>query len=344
MSRVSKQIIESFIFGNFPEAEYVSGNDKELHFNSPFTNDGKKRLYVSVENGRWFDQKEQRGGNKFENFVAEYLGTSAKEAIEILKKDYSNGDVFDYLEENTENVIIKKETINIDIPEDVVLFGEADELDCFGKQALEYIEGRKINPNGLGYFSTIKGGFWKRIFVPFYENGKLIYFVARSFDENEPMRYKNPPEMNASSAVFNYDKIKDDVFIFEGVFDALSLDFPQVGTAMLSSVIKEEQAKKIMGKNPKNIILVPDKDKKIKTKVIILENLIKTYDKLMKFKKYKQNVSFFIYMIPDEYKDFNDYKKATGKGNISFDECKEFKKDDIITEINILNIQKGFGW
>ncbi len=343
MSRINRQTIENFIFGNFPEAEYVSGNDKELHFNSPFVNDGKKRLYVSVDTGRWFDQKEQRGGNKFENFVAEYLGVSSKEAIETLRKDYSSGDVFDYIEQPTEETP-KKEAIHLDIPEDVIFFGEVEELDCFGKQALEYIENRKINPNGLGYFSTIKGGFWKRVFVPFYENGKLVYFIARSFDENEPMRYKNPPDMNASSSVFNYDKIYDDVFIFEGVFDALSLDFPQVGTAMLSSVIKEEQAKKIMEKNPKKIILVPDKDKKIKTRITILENLLKTYDKLIKYKKYKQNVSFFMYTVPDGYKDFNEYKKATGKGNISFEECKEFKKDDIIMEINILNIQKGFGW
>jgi hypothetical protein len=60
---------------------------------------------------------------------------------------------------------------------------------------------------------------------------------------------------------------------------------------MLSSVIKEEQAKK-NGKNPKKIILVPDKDKKIKTRITILENLLKTYDKLIKYKKYKQNFHF----------------------------------------------------
>jgi hypothetical protein len=42
----------------------------------------------------------------------------------------------------------------------------------------------------VGIFFYYKSGFWKRIFVPFYENGKLVYFIARSFDENEPMSIK----------------------------------------------------------------------------------------------------------------------------------------------------------
>lgn len=330
--RFHRLTVENFIFGNFPEAEYVSGSNEELHFNTPFDTDNKKRLYVSVETGKWFDQKAQRGGNNFEYFVSEYLDVPVGQAISILLKEYSEENYIqpeqNIEEEKKKNIIVS----SLEMPDGVKFF-DSDDLGFIGLQAKEYLEGRKISLNGLGYFSDIKSEYYKRIFVPFYENGELVYFIARSIVPDDPMRYKNPVGVNAGNYVFNLDNIKEDVFIFEGVFDAMSLDFPQVGTAMLSSFIKDEQARKIVQKNPRNIILVPDKDEKSKTRATILGNLIKTKNKLLENKRYKQNINFFIYNIPDGYKDFNAYKQATGSGIIHLHECKIFNEMEILMEI-----------
>lgn len=330
--RFSRQTIENFIFGNFPEAEYVSGNPEEVHFNTPFDNDNRKRLYVSVESGKWFDQKAQKGGNRFEYFVSEYLDITVGEAIRLLLEEYSDGAE---MVQEVRKVEEKKDVESIDIPEGVKFFSE-EELGFIGRQAKAYLEDRKISTDGLGYFSNDGNEYQKRIFIPFYEGKELVYFIARSFVSDEIMKYKNPPALRAGDYVYNLDKLTSDVFIFEGVFDALSLDFPQVGTAMLSSVIKDEQARKIVEKEPRNIILIPDKDDKIKTKITILENLIKTKDKLLKFKKYKKDFNLFIFDIPGEYKDFNEYKKATGSGTIPLHECKIFNEMEILMELALL--------
>lgn len=333
--RFHRLTVENFIFGNFPEAEYVSGSNEELHFNTPFDTDNKKRLYVSVETGKWFDQKAQRGGNNFEYFVSEYLDVPAGQAISILLKEYSEENYIqpeqNIEEEKKKNIIVS----SLEMPYGIKFF-DKDELGFLGKQAKEYLENRKISLNGLGYFSEPSSEYYKRIFVPFYEDGELVYFIARSFLPDETMRYKNPVGINAGNFVFNLDNIKEDVFVFEGVFDALSLDFPQVGTAMLSSVMKDEQARKIVQKNPRNIILVPDKDKKSKTKATTLGNLIKTRNKLLENKRYKQDFNIFIYNIPGEYKDFNQYKKETGNGIIHLQECKIFNEMEILMEIALL--------
>ena len=339
MKKISKHIIENFVFGNFPEAKYVSGSTDEIHFNTPFDNDNKKRLYVSTSTGKWFDQKAQRGSNGFEFFVSEYFDISRREAVDLLYREYSDdNDVFDEVNESS---IIEKEKTVLETPSDVVMFDETDKLGIIGRQAKYYLDSRKISTSGLGYFSDLDSPYANRIFVPFYEDGDLVYFIARSFLEDEKMRYKNPSDLKAGDFVYNIDKIKSDVFIFEGAFDAMSLDFPQVGTCMLSSVLKEEQAKKILSKNPSRIVFVPDKDDKVMTKITILKNLIKSYNRIIDNKKYGQDISFMIYDIPEGYKDFNEYKKDSGNGLIYIEHCKPFNELEIQTEINMLSILRG---
>lgn len=334
-----RDVIESFCFGNFPEAKYTSSNEEEIHFNTPFAvGDNKKRLYVSADTGRWFDQKNQRGGNKFVYFVSEYKDITVGEAYRLLKDEYSDGREFeDYREEEKKSSTLV-EVEEIEVPPQVVFFDEAENLGMFGVQAKNYLEGRKLNTSGLGYFSTTDYPYAKRVFVPFYENGKLVYYIARSFDPNEKMRFMNPKNENAGDWVYNLDNLQSDVFLFEGTFDAMSLDYPQVGTSMLSSVLKDGQAKKIINTNPQRIILVPDNDKEVSTKIKVLTSLIKTYEKLMNAKKYKQNFEVLIYRIPEPYKDFNEYKIKTGNGIIFLEDCKPFKKEDIMGEIVMLGL------
>lgn len=330
----SKNTIENFILGNFPEARYVSGSKDEIQFNTPFDTDKKRRLYVSTETGKWFDQKAQRGSNKFEFFVAEYLEISVGEAVKLLLKEYKDDDYVPPVVEKED----KKEISPLEIPSGVKFFDEGGDLGYVGNMAFSYLESRNISHNGLGYVSSEDPSYNKRIFVPFYENGDLVYFLARSIIPNEELRYRNPSNLSAGDYVFNYDKINNEVFIFEGVFDALSLDFPQVGTAMLSSSLKDNQAKKILMKNPSSIIFVPDNDKSPKVRFTILSNLLKSKNKLMENKKYKQNFTVFIYNIPGGYKDFNAYKMGTGEGTIPITDCKIFNDMEIMMEMASLKV------
>ena len=326
--KIPENIIIAFIEANFPEAKKTSSG--EYHFNTPFEKDGKLRLYVNPEKGRFFDQKRQIGGD-FSSFVAEYLDVPYVEVAMILIKDYSQrtGENIDL----KEVVEVKKE---LELPEGLHFFGE-EKLGIIGRRAKKYIEDRKIDPSGLGYVYKSDSDFHKRIFVPFYEEGKMVYFIARAFDDNT-FRYKNPDGINAGDVVYNIDNINKEVFIFEGVFDALSLK-RQVSTCMLSNSLKREQAIKILDKMPERITFVLDNDKKPETRKIIEKSLEKNIKTIMLYKPPSLNLEIYVYRPPEEYKDFNEYSIDTEKDFISYDNCEKWSSRSTKKIIN--NIKWG---
>lgn len=331
---LNKETIKNFLDEHFP-GYGMSGH--EYNFSSPFFADRGKRLYVNANTGEWFDFHEGRGGS-FQSFVSEYLGVTYQEACKILDNDYSvviqkGVDIRDLLYGNTKENIVLENQVVVKDPLDVSpkMFDDCEELDDDGELALRYLNDRRISPSGLGYFGKDDGEYSGRIFVPFYENGELVYFLARSYTGSD-LRYKNPHGLN-SEVVFNYDKINDTVVIFEGTFDAMSLE-NMVGTAILSNKMREGQARKIMGiESLKNIIFVPDKDKKDSTRKVILNNLIENYNMLNSFRKPSRDMKFYVYDIPGDYKDFGEYKQETGCGEIDIKDCRPFSKNEILFRI-----------
>ena len=329
---MNKETIKNFLDEYFPGYEK---NGHEYIFSSPFFADRGKRLYVNCDSGKWYDFHEGIGGN-FPSFVAQFLEISYSDACNLLESDFTNAVVKDIdLRDliaviNSEQPDEEEEEEHDVLDVHPIMFDEVDELDDDGEEAIRYLHQRRISPNGLGYFKRNDPEYSGRIFIPFYENGELVYFLARSYTGSE-LRYKNPPGLS-TDVIFNYDNIDDTVFIFEGALDALSLDnYP--GTAILSNRMREGQAKKLMGiQSIKNIVFVPDKDAEVETHKLILENMIKNYMLLNKYKRMSRKVNFFIYDIP-EYKDFNEYKQKTGNGTVELSECKKFDKNKVMFEI-----------
>lgn len=330
---MNRETVKNFLDEYFPGYEM---NGREYVFSSPFFADRGKRLYVNCDTGKWYDFHEGIGGT-FPLFVAQYLEIPYNDACKLLDSDFTTvitkdidiRDIIAAINQEQPDEVEEEEIEPLDVHP--IMFDEADELDDDGEEAIRYLQQRKINPSGLGYFPRSDSDYGGRIFVPFYENGELVYFLARSYTGSE-LRYKNPPGLSAD-AVFNYDNINDTIVIFEGAFDAMSLDnYP--GTAILSNKLKEGQARKLMGISTlKNVIFVPDKDEKTETRKVILNNLIANYDLLNKFKKLSKNIKFYVYNIPDGYKDFNEYKQKTGKGEIRIEDCEAFNKNKIMFDI-----------
>ena len=330
---MNKETIKNFLDEYFPG--YIK-NGREYVFPSPFFADRGKRLYVNCDTGKWYDFHEGIGGD-FPSFVSQYLEISYADANKLLDSDFTTiaakdidvRDLIATINQEQPDEPEEDEAEPLDI--NPIMFDDVDELDDDGEEAIRYLQQRKISPRGLGYFPRSDANYSGRIFIPFYENDELVYFLARSYTGSE-LRYKNPPGLSAD-VIFNYDNINDTVVIFEGAFDAMSLEnYP--GTAILSNKLREGQAKKLMGiSSIKNIIFVPDKDEKPETRKLILNNLIANYDLLNKFKKLSKTIKFYIYNIPDGYKDFNEYKQKTGCGEIKIEDCESFNKNKILFDI-----------
>jgi hypothetical protein len=224
----------------------------------------------------------------------------------------------DLSKKNVKEEILKvnKELI---LPEGLTFFYEKPE-GIIAKKAFNYLKKRNISEDyiyKLGYIYNPEGRFGFSIFIPFYENNELVYFITRSLEGG--LRYNNPQGVDGRNFVLNYDNIqyKGDVFIFEGVFDALSLR-KQVGTAMLTSSLSKEQVSKIYEKAPKNIILVPDNDDAGKA------SIKRNIDILNLYKPPSLDINFYIYNILKE-KDFNELSINNKIYEINLKDCIEYK-------------------
>lgn len=319
--KIPEKIIESFVYSNFDDVKRTATG--ELHFNSPFVDDRKKRLYVSPKKNGYFDQKQQTGGS-FYQFVAEYLDISQKEVLPYLISNFSQRT------DKDQNIIkiVMEETKSKDliIPNGLFMFDELQKETRSSKLAKNYLTSRGINSKGLGYFYDPNGDFKEtyhnRIFIPFYEEGSLVYFIARSFDGSK-LRYKNPTGVDKESILFNYDGLIDqeEIFIFEGVIDALSLNEDLPATAMLTNVLTKKQVVKILDLAPKRVVLIPDNDQNPIAKKITEKNLINNINNLMLYKPPSLNLEIYIYRLDKKYKDFNNYYCETGNDIIKIEDC-----------------------
>ena len=74
------------------------------------------------------------------------------------------------------------------------LFGNGEDLIDFGKQAYEYVLSRKLDESyypTLGYINNPGSKYDKRIFIPFFEDDKIVYCITRAVDKDNLIRYLN---------------------------------------------------------------------------------------------------------------------------------------------------------
>jgi len=310
--KIPESTIKSFITTNFGEFKETSSG--EIRINSPFEQDGKFHLYINSEKGVVHDFKTGYGSD-FATFVADFLEIDRSRVIPLLIREYSNRQS---LEEISISEYIEKSQ-DLILPKGLTWFSEAKK-GIIRNRAYSYLKERNVSEkviNDLGYIFEPGSEYDRAIFIPFYEDGELVYFITRDFTKKNFLRYNNPKGLNSKKFVYNIDNIEDTVFIFEGVFDALMLE-GQIGTAMLSADLGKEQAIKILDKAPKNVIFVPDNDE---TGENTLEKNIKLF---IKYKATSLDINIMVLYLMG-VKDFAE----TGKNHIDLRECVFWKKKDM---------------
>lgn len=200
------------------------------------------------------------------------------------------------------------------------LFGNGEGLIDFGKQAYEYALSRKLDESyypTLGYINNPGSKYDKRIFIPFFEDDKIVYCITRAVDKDNLIRYLNINTLDSKEYVFNIDKINEELIICEGTFDAMSITAEQAATCLLSADVGTKQLEKIFDKEPKIIIYVPDQDE---TGIKKMNSNIK---KILTYCPYS-GLDIYIYNVPKGCKDLNDMKIKTGKNYILKKECTKY--------------------
>jgi len=310
--KIPENIVIAFLQDNFGDLKFNSTG--EIRINSPFADDRKFHMYINPEKGMVHDFKSGYGAG-FITFVADYMEMGSRAALSYLIKNYSGRNnmkdfsLSDYINKSSD----------LEIPEGLTWFAEDGE-GIIRRQALHYLTKRRVPLTvieELGYIYNPGNEYNRMIFIPFYEEGELVYFLCRDYTDKNFLRYNNPHGIDSKKFVYNIDKIEETVFIFEGVFDALMLK-DQIGTAMLSSDLGKQQASKILDRAPKEIIFVPDNDETGKR---TLEKNIKT---ILTYKPPSLDLKIYVHRIK-KGKDFGE----TGENHIDEKKCEEWKKLDL---------------
>lgn len=164
--------------------------------------------------------------------------------------------------------LVKKEEVKrkdeIQLPEGFKLVGLYDSKSAKLVEHTLKKRGFTINrlmSKGIGYCST--GKYAGRIIIPYYQQGRLIYFNARKFiDLGE--KFKNPSEeevgIGKSQIIYNHDAlyVYNTVWLFESAFNAITLG--DNATATGGKSLSQWQKNKYITSPCKNIIIGLDDD------------------------------------------------------------------------------------
>lgn len=130
------------------------------------------------------------------------------------------------------------------------------------KHAKVYLKKRNITEDdiikyNLGYCE--KGTYANRVILPSYdENGNLNYFTARSFEKDNPIKYKNPQTSRNIIPFEFFINWNLPIVLCEGPFDAIAIKrnvIPLLGKNIQSSLMK-----KIVMSSVSKIYIALDRD------------------------------------------------------------------------------------
>ena len=150
----------------------------------------------------------------------------------------------------------------IELPKEFKPLFQITEKDILGRHALAYLKKRGISKHDILKYNIgyCEGGVYsKMIIIPSYSNeGKLNYFVARNFDSNSNVKYKNPPLSKNIVPFEVFINWSSPLVLCEGPFDALAIKRNAI--PLLGKHIQDNLMKQIVTSTVKQIYIALDKD------------------------------------------------------------------------------------
>lgn len=162
-----------------------------------------------------------------------------------------------------ENIIAQEffvslpEFSTVRLPEDSVKIKDITEFNDQNMAVIEYMFSRNLNLDDTDYYWSSKLGYRDRLIIPFYYEGRIVGWTARTVTPD-----KNPKYLTESQPgfVYNLDEQRPQkifCIVVEGPIDAVHIE----GCALTGSEISEQQAM-LLNRLGKEIIVVPDRDSK----------------------------------------------------------------------------------
>jgi DNA primase len=251
LSGKNKIVVISILDTTLGVGSSLKGNEQQHH--CPFCHHHKKKLQVNLDTQQWHCWVCNSKGRSIASLLRK-LNVDRRD-LDRLHKIYGDEPTYSPTEEYVIKLQLPKEFKQL-------YFKPSGLFNPIYTQAIHYLKQRGIKDSeivkyNIGYCED--GLYGGRIIIPSYdESGELNYFIARSFYENEKMKYKNPP-VNRDVIVFeNQINWNEPITLVEGAFDAFSVKrnvIPLLGKFLLSKL-----KNKIFEKGVKEITIILDSD------------------------------------------------------------------------------------
>ena len=233
-----------------------STNKGNAAFHCPFCNTQKKKLEVQLFTN---DKLE----NPWHCWVCNKAGkkiTTLLKAINADKQKFT--ELYRILQISPTKVNVQDTEERVKLPAEFhPLYIKRPSVEY--KNALFYL----LKKRGLTAHDIIKynigycedGEYAKKIIIPSYDaNGKLNYFVSRTYYDAESFRYKNP---EVSKNIVGFENLISwdlPLVLVEGAFDAIAIKRNAI--PLFGKTISEDLKKKVIQYNVKELYICLDKD------------------------------------------------------------------------------------
>jgi DNA primase len=251
LSGKNKIVVISILDTTLGVGSSLKGNEQVHH--CPFCHHHKKKLQVNLDTQQWHCWVCNSKGRSISSLLRKL--NVDKRDLDRLHKIYGDEPTYSPTDEYVIKLQLPKEFKQLH-------FKPSGSFNPVYNKAIHYLSQRGIKESeivkyNIGYCED--GLYGGRIIIPSYDtNGELNYFIARSFYEDENMKYKNPP-VNRDVIVFeNQINWNEPITLVEGAFDAFSVKrnvIPLLGKFLLSKL-----KNKIFEKGVKEITIMLDSD------------------------------------------------------------------------------------
>lgn len=238
--------------------------------------DGKFNLEINFDRRAfrcWKCDDPKFSGYNLEYLIREYGSKDDLQEYKQIREDY-----FD-LSFDEDRPEIEVPEVRVELPDEFIPFTSMDLDNPDHLHAYNYlVMERKISRETIFKYRLgfcIEGRFKNRIVIPSYDkNGKLNYFVARTWIKGHRPTYMNP-KIEKGKFIYNEGRINWDapVYLVEGGFEELS--FPVNTIPLLGKVIGEKLFYELKDKKPE-IIVILDPDA-VKDAIRLYEQLQSIY-------------------------------------------------------------------
>jgi len=152
---------------------------------------------------------------------------------------------------------VNTDTPIISFPKGTLRIGHPEFVD-YQVKLVKYLLARRISIDSYPFYFNLEDRFNNRIIIPYYRNGNLIYWQARSIEPDAKRRYENAP-VSKDAVIFNMDLLNNGsdapLFVSEGVFDSLICK----GVAILGSKLNAAK-RQLLSTSRRRLIFIIDKD------------------------------------------------------------------------------------